>query len=169
MNWEDLMNLIEKGLHALCYGDGPVPPYMQPAPVQPIILPTVPPAPPQPLLQTFCEGIKFREGANPANHNEGNCKYNYGGYLPMYGKVGRSVGGFAIFETDALGHLYLQNLIKGIIHKHPTLSFYTFFAGDGSWPGYAPKIDNNDPLSYSTQVATRCGHSITDLVSVILS
>lgn len=128
----------------------------------------LPPQHPLSLLDTFCEAIKFREGANPAINNPGNCKYYYGGYLPLYGDVKRSQGGFAIFSTYELGWLYLENLVKEIIKTHPTLTFYTFFAGDGEWKGYSPANDGNDPVSYSNQVAGKVGLPVNSLVAQIL-
>jgi hypothetical protein len=146
------------------------------APPEPVITPQMPPTATQPvqptptLLDTFCAAIAFREGANPTNNNEGNCKFYYGGYLPIYGIVKRSVGGFAMFPTKAQGDLYLQNLIKGIIHNHPNLTFLTFFAGNGKgWGGYAPAADKNDPVSYAEQVAGKCGVSVYSGVDIIIS
>ena len=135
----------------------------------PPVEPTMP-APPTSLLDRFCAAIAFREGANPANNNEGNCKFYYGGYLPVYGVVKRSPGGFAMFPTKAQGDLYLCNLIIGIIKEHPQLTFFTFFAGSPSlgWGGYAPSTDGNDPVSNSSQVATACGKLPNSLVAVIL-
>ena len=145
------------------------------APPEPVIAPSMPlpatqPAKPTPtLLDTFCAAIAFREGANPANNNEGNCKFSYGGYLPIYGLVKRSAGGFAMFPTKAQGDLYLHNLIKSIIHNHPNLTFLTFFAGDkAGWSGYAPKSDGNDPVSYAGQVAGKCGLGVDNLVDIII-
>ena len=143
-------------------------------PSTPPNLPPEPSNPPEPapalqsLLLTFCSGIAFREGANPANNNPGNCKYSYGGYLPIYGNVTRNPHGFAVFPTKAQGDLYLQNLVRQIIRTHKELTFITFFAGDGDWFGYAPSSDGNDPVSYGGQVAERCGYPIDTVLSTII-
>lgn len=160
MTWKGFWDNVEVLLEAIVYGDKP--PTVSP-------MPTPTPKPTGSLLETFCSTIKLREGANPANNNPGNAKYYYGGYLPIYGKVTRSGGGFAVFPTYSQGWLYLENLVKEIIHNHPALTFYQFFAGVGAFPGFSPADDDNDPQSYSLQVAKACGYPNTALVNVILS
>ena len=145
-----------------------------------VVLPSMPQTPPTPsttpnpapqsLFNDFCGYIMKREDAVPANNNPFNCKYYYGGYLPIYGDVKCSVGGFAMFPTLALGILYGQNTVKEIIRNHPTLTFYTFFAGiPGQFDGFSPANDGNDPLSYGTDAANACGLPVNSPIAQILA
>ena len=135
--------------------------YIQDNPMpEPTPQPVLPPK--KATIENFCLGIKQREGANPANNNPGNVKYYTGGYLSIYGKVGKSKGGFAMFKDYATGWLYLRNLVKSKIKKHPDWNFYDFFNN------YAPREDDNEPTGYAEQVAKRCGVKASDKVSLIL-
>ena len=82
-------------------------------------------------------------------NNPGNCRYNPTGYMPMYGKVGKSKNGFAIFATYELGWKYLLNMLKGQIRKHPNETILQFMSR------YAPVSDNNNPVAYSKYIAKR--------------
>lgn len=93
--------------------------------------------------QNFFAFIRNYEGANPANNNPYDDKYFFGGYLPKYGTVKESSGGFAIFETLALGEMYGETIITQMILKHPGWDFYDFFSV------YAPSKDNNNPMKYA--------------------
>jgi hypothetical protein len=116
--------------------------------------PTPQPAEPSPVVATpvnrfleFCDYIKPYEGANPANNNPYNFKYFRGGYLPKYGVVKCSVGGFAMFSTLALGEEYGQTSIMEMIMNHPEWSFLDFFSV------YAPPSDDNDTEKYASTIA----------------
>lgn len=103
---------------------------------------------------SLCEAIKEYEGWFPGsrsfrNNNPGNCKYSSVGYLPKYGVVRKDEKNFAIFQDYETGWLYLQNLIKGKIEKHPEWSLVTFFKE------YAPAVDDNDPVRYASWVAQK--------------
>lgn len=129
----------------------------------PVPMPTEPLAPSRANLTTFCEAIKSREGFFPPckqyplgtpsyrNNNPGNARYNPTGYLPIYGNVGKSGNGFAIFKDYATGWLYLMNMVKYKIEQHPNETIQDFFNS------YSPKSDGNDPISYAKEVATKCG------------
>lgn len=114
-------------------------------------------------LENLCLAIRDFEGgpndANYKNNNPGNCRYNDGGYLPIYGKVRRSPGGFAIFPTYEQGWLYLHNFLKTVIHNHPELTLLTLIRGRGEWAGYAPpgEPDNNPSEEYAQFLANRLG------------
>ena len=66
-----------------------------------------------PTLAQFLRWQWQLEGAVPANNNPGNYKFFYGGYMPIYGNVKRSVGGFAMFPTLAQGKMYALACTKG--------------------------------------------------------
>jgi hypothetical protein len=119
--------------------------------------PVEPTTTPKPTLADF---LKFQwqfEGANPANNNPGNYRFFYGGYLPIYGDVKKSVGGFAVFKTLALGELYATNSTKNVVKNHPELTILTYLGGDGDWRGYAPASDGNNPVEYATFISSRLG------------
>ena len=119
-------------------------------------------------LTNFLTAIRDFEGypgdANYRNNNPGNCRYNPSGYMPMYGIVKKSPAGFAIFPTYALGWLYLQNMVRGMIHKRPNETILEFMTR------YAPESDNNPTVKYATFIAKRLGVDISfkigDLVLV---
>ena len=163
--WESFWSAVEESLH----GDYDIP--MTP-PEQPLIAPdaqkqantpTEPPTASGSLLERFCAAIIGHEGAVPENNNPFNCKFYYGGYLPIYGEVKCSVGGFAMFSTYALGYLYGVNTVKEIIRNHPGLTFLGFFEI------FAPASDGNNPPGYSKIVATACGMQVDSLVNQILA
>lgn len=132
-------------------------------------LPSKPiPDPPMPetpqnkaTLENLCLAIRDFEGkpgdANYRNNNPGNCRYNEGGYLPIYGPVRRSPNGFAIFPTYEQGWLYLQNFLKSILKKYPNLTLEEFIGGKGRWGGYSPASDGNPVNEYATFLANRLG------------
>lgn len=128
---------------------------------EPVLPTTPPPAPKTPTVAEFCLAIRDFEGQpgdpNYRNNNPGNCRYSKAGYLPIYGPVGRSPNGFAIFKDYATGWLYLNNFVKSVIHNHPNLTIYTFIAGEGTWGGYSPASDNNPVLNYATFLGKRLG------------
>jgi hypothetical protein len=151
-------------------------------PPAPEIKPTIPPAPVQTTqkrLEQFAGTIKRHEGWTVGtikdgvrvggsrswrNCNAGNCRYSSEGYLAMYGKVGKDKDNFAIFSTEAIGELYLMNLIRVTIKKHPTWSIYAFFANK-----YAPKSDGNDPVRYAKVAADGCGLTPQSPISDLLT
>ena len=135
--------------------------------------PTEAPASPQPYpkatLENLCLTLRDFEGLelNPKTgkpdqnwrlNNPGNCRYNKSGYLPMYGKVGRSANGFAIFETYEIGWLYLKNMIKNQIKKNPTWTLRNFIYN------YAPPDDDNPTESYGLFLSKRLGVSMDFLM-----
>jgi hypothetical protein len=99
----------------------------------------------------FLGFIRGYEGANPANNNPYDFKYYPGGYLPKYGVVRESTGGFAMFETLVLGELYGETCITEMIENHPEWTFLDFFNR------FSPANDNNDPVTYSTKAAANFG------------
>lgn len=119
------------------------------------------PQKPKTTLENLCLAIRDFEGkpgdANYRNNNPGNCRYNEGGYLLMYGKVKRSPNGFAIFPTYEQGWLYLQNFLKTVIKKYPDLTLEEFIGGKGRWGGYSPASDGNPVNEYATFIANRLG------------
>jgi hypothetical protein len=119
------------------------------------------PVPNTSLFTTFLSAIRTYEGANPANNNPYDFRYYPGGYLPKYGVVKESAGGFAMFETLALGELYGETCIKEMIQNHPTWTFLDFFSR------YAPSSDNNNPTAYSDFVAKACGVPPTSVLSTL--
>lgn len=140
-----------------------------------------PPSPPIPannLLNTFCLEIQHHEGwyygsRSYRNKNPGNCRYSRIGYASIYGTVKEDrLGvrddqqGFAIFSTYELGYLYLKNLVKAKIAKHPTWDFYQFFGDEKE--GWAPASDNNDSKHYAEVVADACDLAPTTHISVLL-
>jgi hypothetical protein len=139
-------------------------------PASPTIPVTIPPAP-ESKLESFCEAIKRHEGWYPGsrswrNNNPGNCRYSSVGYASMYGKVGKDAQNFAVFRDYTTGWLYLNNLVKAKIAKHPTWSIERFFGDEGE--GYAPASDDNDSKRYAQVVAKAVGLSPTDPMSKIL-
>jgi len=118
----------------------------------------------KPTLSDFLKWQWQLEGAVPANNNPGNYKFFYGGYMPIYGNVKRSVGGFAMFPTLAQGELYAATCTKGVIKHHPELTILTYLGGNGDWPGYAPSSDRNNPLDYATFVSSHLGVGINFLM-----
>jgi hypothetical protein len=78
----------------------------------------------------------------------------------------RDANGHAVYDKISDGWADLEDLIAGIIEKHPTLTLHTFFAGErddtgkvipGGYSGYAPSADPrgaNDPSHYAQFMAT---------------
>lgn len=95
----------------------------------------------------FCNFIEMYEGAEPANNNPYDFRYYFGGYLPKYGVVKESTGGFAMFETLALGVIYGQTCITEMIQNHPNQTFLDFFKR------FAPSDDDNNPELYALAAA----------------
>ena len=133
--------------------DTPIPP---PEPVAPVLeAPVAPSVPLKATLENLCLALRDFEGKpgdqNYRLNNPGNCRYNEGGYLPMYGVVGRSKNGFAIFETYEIGWLYLKNMIKNQIKKNPTWTLRDFIYN------YAPPEDENPTENYGRFLGKRLG------------
>lgn len=114
------------------------------------------------LFTTFCAKIIQYEGAVAANNNPFNDKYYFGGYLPKYGTVKESVGGFAMFSTYALGYEYGTTIITEMCNAHPTWDFLDFFAT------YAPSKDNNNPVVYAKTIAAEMGTIATTILKTFL-
>lgn len=110
---------------------------------------------PKRTLETFCHAIEAMEGgpgdASHRNCNPGNFRCSPVGYLPKYGKVGCSAGGFAIFPTYQLGWEYLIASVHYRAAQHPHWTIIDFFEN------YSPKGDGNDPVTYANFVAKACG------------
>lgn len=137
-----------------------------PSPGTPESSQNVPPPAPD-ITYALADFLKYQcqfEAANPINNNPGNCKYNYGGYLPIYGIVKRSAKGFAMFETLELGMLYLTNLTKEIVKNHQELTILTYIGGDSDWSGYAPATDDNPVMNYANHIAKNLGTTISFLM-----
>lgn len=118
-------------------------------------LPISIPSMPKTTVAEFCLAISEYEGgpgdANHKNCNPGNARYNPSGYLPMYGVVKKSPNGFAVFKDWNTGMLYLNNMLRGMIHNHPNETILQFMSH------YAPTSDGNDPLKYANFIAARLG------------
>lgn len=146
---ERLFAWVDKQLYKL-FGHATITP-MNEEPTPQVVEPS-PVVDPQPSrFLEFCGFIKTYEGANPANNNPYDFKYYFGGYLPKYGTVKESFGGFAIFETLALGELYGQTCITEMINNHPEWDFLDFFNV------YAPSDDKNNPILYAKTIAAEMG------------
>lgn len=109
-------------------------------------------------LNNFCLAIRDHEGnpgdLNYKNNNPGNFRCSSVGYDRKYGIVlcvETASGKFAKFETYELGWLYLQNIVKERINKHPDWTLIDFFSN------YAPSTDGNNPVLYAKYVAYRMG------------
>src|SRR3990167_1419825 len=113
---------------------------------------------PKATLENFLLAIRDFEGKpgdqNYRLNNPGNCRYNPTGYLPIYGKVGRSPNGFAVFSSYEIGWKYLTRMVEGQISKHPNWSILDFVNN------YAPASDNNPVLNYANFIAKRLGVSV---------
>ncbi len=86
------------------------------------------------------------------NRNAGNCRFYYGGYLPMYGDVKCSPEKFAVFPTEELGWLYLQRMLWNAAKVHPNMTLKAYIRDV-----YAPASDGNTPNHYSEWLAKRFG------------
>ena len=146
-------------------------------PTPPMPTPTPTPIPPNNLLNTFLLAIQKHEGwymgsRAERNHNPGNCRYSRVGYLSIYGEVkedrkGVPAGqqGFAIFKSYEIGFLYLKNLVKSKIRKHPDWDFYDFFGNEKE--GWAPDSDNNDSKRYAKVVAEALNVPPTSKITIL--
>lgn len=142
-----------------------------PAPILPNQLPNTPSKAnlaPSVKLADFLKWQWQFEGAVPSNNNRGNYRFYHGGYLPIYGNVKCSVGGFAMFPTLAQGDLYATNCTKSVIKNHPELTILTYLGGNGAWGGYAPASDHNPVLAYATFIAKGLGVGINFLMKNLI-
>ena len=93
---------------------------------------------------------------------------------------GRDAAGHGLYDKISDGWADLEDLISGIIEKHPTLTLRTFFAGQrdsnsavvaGGYPGYAPSADPrgaNQPNAYASYMAAQMKIALDDpLVSFL--
>lgn len=137
-----------------------IPPILPTEPSLPVEQPTMPIPAKTPNNATLADFLKWQwqfEKAVPANKNPGNYRFYYGGYLPIYGNVKKSVGGFAMFPTLAQGQMYATTSTKVVIKNHPELTILTYIGGNKNWSGYAPASDNNPVSNYATFIATHLG------------
>src|SRR6185312_5753492 len=86
-----------------------------------------------------------------SNNNPGNLKY--GSTTPN--AIATDSKGFAIYSSAEQGMTDLKNYT--LTHAQRGYSLNQFFGGTGSYGGYAPASDNNDPNSYASQVAKALG------------
>ena len=103
--------------------------------------------PPASRLPEFFRRISNYEGANPENNNPINERYYYGGYLPKYGVVKCSSGGFAQFSTLELGIEYGMTCLQEMVLNHPEWDFLDFFNR------FAPSSDGNNTVLYARTIA----------------
>jgi hypothetical protein len=119
------------------------------------------------MLKELCTYIRDYEGKpgdrNYRNNNPGNCRYSSVGYLVKYGHVGKDANGFAIFKDYATGFLYLENLIREKIAKHPTWTLLDLISN------WAPAADHNNPNAYAQNVASRLRVEITYQIKNLLA
>lgn len=160
----ELMGWENKDFTELSYlpTDAPVEP--QNAPGQELS-PNTPPAsseniPPsngqiKPHLTDICTAMRNFEGKpgdpNYRNNNPLNCKFYYGGYLPIYEPVKMSPAGFAIFKDYQTGWLYGFNELKNKIKHHPEWTLLDMITD------HAPPSDNNPSVIYAETVAKAVG------------
>lgn len=113
----------------------------------------------RPTLEAVATAMRDFEGgkgdANWKNNNPLNCKYYFGGYLPMYEPVKISPAGFAIFKDYATGWLYGVNMLKNKIKHHQNWTILDMIAD------HAPSSDHNPVLQYAQNVAKKLGVDIT--------
>lgn len=113
----------------------------------------------KPTLEAVATAMRDFEGgtndANYRNNNPLNCKFFYGGYLPMYEPVKISPSGFAIFKDYATGWLYGCSMLKSKIKHHPQWTLLDMITD------HAPPSDNNPSLIYAKTVAKRVGVDIS--------
>ena len=170
MKWlSNFLNKLDAILEAVINGDSKEPMLYE---VQPIDPPQTPENAPQPTelaptdvtrFPQFVALIAQYEGAVPANNNPYNFKFFRGGYLPKYGVVKCSVGGFAMFSTLALGEEYGQTCIKEMIDNHPEWNFWDFFEE------FAPVSDDNNTLLYADTIAKEMGTVATTNLKTFLN
>jgi len=108
------------------------------------------------LTVSIAQAIYQMEGSGPStiatrNNNPGNLRSGVG-------QTG-SNGGYAVFPDMATGWAALYHQIDLNISRGLTL--YEFFGGNlatgGTYQGYAPSADSNDPINYANVVASRTG------------
>jgi hypothetical protein len=132
----------------------------------PVVTTQAQPAPVTPLVK-FCTSIRNYEGKpgdpNYVNNNPGDFRYYFGGYLPKYGVVKESPGGFAVFETYELGWEYLVASVTEMCDNHPTWNFLDFFNR------YAPSSDGNNPELYAQTIAGEMGVDVSAIVKTTLN
>lgn len=114
------------------------------------------PLAPKKTIASLCIGIKVHEGWFPGsrsyrNNNPGNTRYSSVGYASHYKPVLRDKDNFAIFKDYATGWLYLNNLIKEKIYKHPNWTILDLIKE------YAPATDHNNPEQYALTLRKRLG------------
>ena len=114
-------------------------------------------------LPEFFKCIAAYEGANPANNNPTNERYYFGGYLPKYGVVKESSGGFAMFETLEIGIEYDTTCLSEMVTNHPEWDFLDFFSV------FAPTKDKNDPVLYAKTISSEMGVVVTSNVKTTLN
>jgi hypothetical protein len=114
-------------------------------------------------LAEFFQRIAAYEGANPANNNPTNERYYWGGYLPKYGIVKESPGGFAMFSTLELGIEYDMTCLQEMVLNHPEWDFYDFFAV------FAPSKDKNNPVKYAKTISSEMGVAPTTNLKTTLN
>ena len=104
-------------------------------------------------LENLCLAIRDFEGKpgdqNYRLNNPGNARYSKEGYLKIYEPVKMSKNGFAIFPSYEIGWLYLKNMLKNKIKKHPDWTIYNLISH------YAPAEDDNPVDNYARFVAKR--------------
>jgi len=121
-------------------------------PVIPPIAPIVPPAPQTPSkLDLWIKGAITMEGANPAHNNPGNVRYVVGTWMQKLATG--EANGFCVFPTYEVGyHVLEQFFINAATGRSqiysPTDSLFKFYSK------YAPVGDGNNPLVYSSYVAS---------------
>ena len=139
----------------------PDPPKVTTPPVEPPKTPIIAPQPyPKATIENLCLAIRDFEGLklNPKTgqpdqnwrlNNPGNARYSKEGYLKIYEPVKISKNGFAIFKDYDTGWLYLKNMLKNKIKKHPDWTLYDLINN------YAPPEDDNPVDNYARFVAKR--------------
>lgn len=125
-------------------------------------------------IDAWCEAIARLEKANPAYNNPGNIRY-----VGQAKATGQSQNGFCIFPDYQTGYMELRNmLVRACTGQSrlysPDMTLYEFYAGvynaDGTkkYPGYAPKEDRNDPVSYAKFVGSQLGVSVETPIKLLL-
>jgi hypothetical protein len=111
------------------------------------------------LGPAIAQAIERQEAGSKAgnraerNNNPGNLKPK-GFTYP--GQTGVDKDGFAKFDSYESGHAALMRQV--MINIRRGLNLTEFFGGKkGGYPGFAPKEDRNDPVSYAQKVADALG------------
>ena len=121
------------------------------------------------MMEGFCKiGTLAWNNNNPGNLDAG----------PR--AKGKDARGYAIYDKISEGWADLEDLIVGILTKHPTLTLRTFFGGErdangdvlpGGYPGYAPEADPrgaNQPSTYATYIGGQLKIPIDDVLASYL-